>query len=161
MRYLILVVIAVLGVGCGGYETRPTPYKCLVYPFGWVQSEKQLDCQVVVMNVIETERIFARYRTVPCTQPEWDAAFGNLPIRIYDTDALEDDGEEITIGRYNPNTGVALTRAMTALPHELLHHLDAIRLQPGTKWHEGWDRNGYNDMQEQYQNRYRSPVPKD
>jgi len=54
------------------------------------------------------------------------------------------------IGYFNSFSGIDLNETGKALVHESLHLRDADRLCPGTAWHEGWETNGYNFLDDRF-----------
>lgn len=67
---------------------------------------------------------------------EFCTALQDMRIEIWDSAVLWPGA----IGYYSIFDGIKLNREMVSLVHETFHLMNANKCQPGTIWHEGWDK---------------------
>lgn len=144
-----VLALAVLTVSCG--PARPMAYECPVSITPMVfHSEFELDCTVVEQNVRLAQRILYEHDLE--TPREFEDLYRGMNVYIYDEDYLSYDlgSDSYVVGYYMSGRGIEMTKDGFSLLHELLHHLDAVYLQIGTAWHEGWKTNGYHEADLEY-----------
>ena len=148
MKYLFILLI-----GCGVQKYDNT---CQIDGIKQITSEVPLNCELIQMEVDLAKAIAYKYNLIPASK--FNNAFKDIPIRVEDLLCLEyKDGsfEHGCITGYyysTPSPNIVLSKARHSLLHEMLHHWDSVHLSIGTFGHENWDKNGYYDACQEYQN---------
>ena len=145
----LILAMAALIASCG--PARPMKYECPVSITAMTfHGEFELDCTVVEQNVRLAQRILYEHGLE--TPREFEDLYRGMNVYIYDEDYLSYDlkSDSYVVGFYMSGRGIETTRDGLSLLHELLHHLDAVYLQIGTAWHEGWTTNGYHEADLEY-----------
>ena len=150
MKRALLVVLAVLCVGCGGAD-EPVPYKFAHRNFVF-RASFVIDAIKTRDNVDLICDLFPARLGIPfCTT----AGTVNVNFIL--------QGFEGADGRRKEAVDVPFYNTMFIAPHELnlahecLHLWDFQHVAVGSLWHQGWDTNGYNATADEYQRRA-SPV---
>ena len=120
-----------------------------------VSAEYELNCTAVRSNV-QLMRDTLDQRGI-VRAGDFDATFAGLPVLVLDQPHLADLGDDnYLMGTYDLS-GITLARDTTGWLHELLHHLDRLRLDPLSASHTGWGGRGWNAASDAYELAQASP----
>lgn len=129
------VTLALLAACPVNPPCRPVAGACEVAPFRVVADPGAVDCAAVAADVATTRAHFELGRL---GEGEFDAAFEGLVVYVHRSVRFHSaEGERV--GRYSAVDGIDLGAHGDALPHELMHALDAREGHVWTGWHWFWD----------------------
>lgn len=154
MRQALAVATTMALLGCGGLAGNTL---CPQLGVGPVTTERGLrvDCAALDANLSRADDICADYGIA--TSDEFWAAMGNVEIHFRGEYIWESGAYGPVLGYYEPGRMV-LGRDAQALLHEFLHHLEASRGWIFTGSHAGWESNGFNSADIEFQRRLFTPI---
>lgn len=154
-----IAILALFLMGCGDPEVYPGLRDLSPKPL----IEYKADCLTVYSQfeanptVIRDNVLLAREMMTPIVG-DFCGRFSNTYIVMVDKYAWKaEDGSDV-IGSYTTLEGMRLDHYMLSLTHELFHVMDAQDFRVDSTFHAGWDTNGRNALNDQYDLEHNSDV---
>lgn len=161
----VLLILAVLAVGCNRGEFNTVCKTDLVGLAGGESEELVCGRLIydigVVRKIMMTEQTRddgSKFTTIR-SEAEWGRIFFGASVWVGSTKNISNPygiGDEVG-GSYNDLTGeIRVDKSMITLLHECYHRVDVMRGNTiPTTFHDHWDTNGYNKMdEEKYKRKY-------